>query len=108
MIDRDLLERVGDGAGQILGVAGFALQNHAEREDRVRLFLQRDLAHHDRDLKRARHLMNGNVRRRRKRAQFGEGMIDQALDVGPVEQARDDREMLFAPRRCAGARRSEL
>ena len=37
--------------------------------------------------------MDGNVRGGRERTQFGDRMIHEALDVWPVEQARDDREM---------------
>ena len=86
VIDRDLLQSVGHGPSKILGVARFALQNHAERQNRVGLFPQRDLAHNDWDLERARHLMDENVGLRREHTQFSHGVIDQPLDVGPVEQ----------------------
>src|SRR5688572_15294995 len=91
----------------MLGMARFTLKNYAESENRLRVFLQRDLAHDDRNFKRAGHLVDRNVRSRRKRPQFGERMIDQPLDIRAVEQTGHDREMLFAFS-GAGARRSEL
>ena len=42
MFHGDLLQRVCNGTSQVLGVAGFPLQDDAERENRLRLFLQRD------------------------------------------------------------------
>ena len=93
VLDRDLLQRVRDGMGQILGVAGFPLQDDAESENRIRFFLQREFPHHDWNFKGARHLMQRNDRGRRERFQFLGGVIDEALDVLPVEQARDDREV---------------
>ena len=48
----------------------FYPEESREGQKRLRVFLQRDFAHYDRNLKGARHLMNGNVRRRREGAQF--------------------------------------
>ena len=44
MLDRDPLQRVRDGPSEVLRVARFPLQDHAERENRVCRFLERQFA----------------------------------------------------------------
>ena len=65
IIQRDPLEGVSDGTGQILRVIGLSLQNDAEGDDHVRFFLLGQLAHHDRNFKRAWDLMERPTLRRR-------------------------------------------
>ena len=65
IIQRDPLERVSDGTGQIVRVIGLSLQNDAEREDHVRLFLLGQLAHHDRNFKCTGDSMKRHLRQRR-------------------------------------------
>lgn len=104
MLHRNLLQRVRDGTGEVLRVTGLPLQDDAERENRIRFFLEREFPHHDWNFKGAGDVMERNGRARREQLQFFGGMINESLDVGRIELARDNREMAL-PLCGAGASR---
>ena len=92
VVERDLLERVRDGRREMLGMSGLAFEDHTERDDRVCTFLERDLAHDDRDFEGAGNEMKSDIGGRGQDAQLVGAMVDQPLHIVGVELARHEDE----------------
>src|SRR5690348_10520830 len=76
----------------MLGVSCLALQNNSEGDDGIGLLFCRDLAHDERNLKRARDTEKTNCGPRRERAQLSGAMANEAIDVSAVKATCDERE----------------
>ena len=73
-------------------MAGFSLQNHPERENGVRFFLEGEFADHYGNLERAGNLMKRNGCGREEGVYLLGSMIDQPLNIGAIKKTRDDGE----------------
>src|SRR5436190_19343978 len=77
----------------MLGVISMTFQDHPDRHNSICTALARKLAHDNRDLKRARHLVQHDIRRWGTRTEFGGGMVNQTLHVLRVVLARNNGEI---------------
>src|SRR5436190_9532320 len=107
MTDRDTLQRVGDGAAQILRVVRLSFQNNTTGDQCVRYSLRRQLTHNNWNFERPRHSLDGNRRVWRKDMQFLFGMVDQPLHISRIKLTGHDDERAF-PVNNNGPRRNSL
>ncbi len=90
--ERDLLKRIRHRRADVRRVLRLALDDHAERDDRVDVLFSRELLDQQRDLKRTRNREVQHLEIRRNLAQFFLRVVDQAADELAVVVARHERK----------------
>src|SRR5262249_2907697 len=92
VFDGDALERVGNGAAQVLRMVGFALQNHSAGDDGVGLILNCKFPYDDGNLERTRDALERNRRVWCQCTQLSRRVINKAIYVLRIELTRNDAE----------------
>ena len=82
--EAELLQGIGDGAGDQGGMLGLPFDDHAEGDDRVDPAASCDFLDDQRDLVSAGHFVHDHTEAGRDRFEFTTGVVDESCDEFPI------------------------